>query len=111
LSEAGASKFIEPISNLILATKKHVTTDKDGAVSLDIDLSILGQSEERFSEYEKQIRLEYEWVPEEIFRSKRCEILQNFLNRERLFTTDLFFSKYERQARLNLDRSLSTLRS
>ncbi|MDB6026056.1 MAG: hypothetical protein JWM68_2279 [Verrucomicrobiales bacterium] len=109
LSAAGIDRLIEPVSKLILATKHHVTDSSDGTVLLDIDLSILGQPEERFFEYEKQIRREYEWVPEETFGIKRAEILQNFLNRPRLYTTDLFFSKYERQARLNLEKSIRIL--
>ena len=48
-----------------------------------VDLSILGQAEGRFGEYEAQIRREYEWAPEATFSAKRAEILERFLARER----------------------------
>ena len=76
---------------------------------VDVDLSILGQPDERFREYEAQIRREYEWVPEEIFAAKRAEILQGFLARERIYTTDSFFGRFESEARTNLRNSLHHL--
>jgi len=66
---------------------------------VDVDLSILGQSEKRFSEYEQQIRQEYAWVPQAVFASKRAEILGRFLARPGIFATEWFRTKYEQQAR------------
>jgi len=51
---------------------------------MDVDLSILGQAAEKFLKYEAQIRMEYEWVPENIFATKRAEILERFLARKRI---------------------------
>ena len=51
----------------------------DAGLMVDVDLSILGQNEQRFAEYEAQIREEYRWVPGLIFKPKRAEILQRFL--------------------------------
>jgi len=73
-----------------------------GAVDFSDHLSILGQPDARFREYEAQIRREYEWVAGASFVARRAEILERFLARERIYTTDPFFSKYERQARTNL---------
>jgi len=78
---------------------------------VDIDLSIFGQVAERFWNYERQIRREYEWVPEDIFATKRAEILEKFLSRPRIFSTEIFFSKYEAQARSNLKESVARLRN
>jgi predicted metal-dependent HD superfamily phosphohydrolase len=98
-------------SNLVMATKTHsVGDDADAALIVDIDLSILGAEPKRFSEYEDQIRLEYAWVPEAVFASKRAEILEKFLARDRIFTTQRFYQKYERQARRNLAASVNNLR-
>jgi predicted metal-dependent HD superfamily phosphohydrolase len=74
-----------------------------------VDLSILGQSEARFAEYESQIRSEYAWVAQEVFNTKRAEILRCFLARRRLYSTDHFFDRYEVQARQNLAQSIRTL--
>jgi predicted metal-dependent HD superfamily phosphohydrolase len=112
LSEAGLTAgFIAPVSGLIMATKHHeVGTDEDAALMVDIDLSILGQPEERFLEYEAQIREEYAWVPRIIFGPKRAKILERFLGRERIYATEWFQNKYEQQARENLEASIRCLR-
>jgi predicted metal-dependent HD superfamily phosphohydrolase len=79
-------------------------------LTVDIDLSILGQPPERFWEYESQIRREYEWVPENVFTEKGAEILQRFLSRKSIYGTAFFFDKYKRQARINLEASIQKLR-
>lgn len=94
-----------------MATKTHQTeAGSDAALLVDVDLSILGQSEARFAGYESQIRAEYAWVAPEVFKVKRAEILERFLARSRLYTTDHFFARYEAQARRNLAQSIRTLR-
>src|SRR6059036_2291770 len=55
-----AGSVSETAARLVMATKNHaVDADSDAALMVDVDLSILGQTEERFSEYEQQIRHEY----------------------------------------------------
>ncbi len=93
-----------------MATKSHeVGASVDAALMVDVDLSILGRDAKRFIEYEEQIRNEYQWVPRLVFASKRAEILNRFLSRQRIFATDWFHNKYEKQARLNLAASISAL--
>jgi predicted metal-dependent HD superfamily phosphohydrolase len=112
LENAGvAASLVEKVSNLVLATKSHdVGIDEDAPVLVDVDLSILGQSQERFWEYEAQIREEYSWVEENMFAEKRGEILTSFLKRERIYFTDWFYRHYEEQARRNLQASIVRLR-
>ena len=101
----------ETVSKLVMATKTHeVSGDSDMALTVDIDLCVLGQAEQRFFEYERQIREEYSWVPQNLFASKRVEILQRFLARQRIFATEWFRNKYERPARRNLEASITKLR-
>lgn len=103
--------LVETAARLVMVTKNHeVGADADAALMVDVDLSILGQSEDRFSEYEQQIRKEYGWVPRPIFASKRAEILQRFLARPTIFATEWFRAKYEQQARRNLKASIANLR-
>lgn len=108
LAPAGASAdLIAAVAALVLDTKSHVpSSHPDSALLIDIDLAILGQPASRFDEYERQIREEYSWVPKIIFRPKRAAILRSFLNRPRIYRTELFFQKYEAAARANLKRSL-----
>ena len=106
----GSSESREAVAALVMATKTHEpTVHPDAPLVVDVDLSILGQPKERFQEYETQIRREYDWVPEATFAAKRAEILERFLARKRIYTTDHFFAKYERQARTNLQDSIRTL--
>src|SRR5262249_24840876 len=103
LESAGQAAVGPGVVSLIMATKLHENADpNDGsALLVDVDLSILGQNEDRFTEDEQGIRAEYAWVPQEMFNAKRAEILQRFLNRERIYSMDYFFVKYERKARQN----------
>ena len=112
LGDCGIARPVaEAVDSLILATKNHtVRAGADAAVVVDVDLSILGRDEERFGEYEEQIRREYAWVPAAVFASKRAEILEGFLARDQVFATQWFRSKYEQQARRNLEASVRALR-
>ena len=104
---------IELVESLILATK-HTTlpSSNDERLIVDIDLAILGSSPTRFAEYEEQIRSEYSFVPIDVFRQKRGEILQSFLDRQRIYSTDHFHDLLEANARKNLSAVLtSTYRS
>jgi predicted metal-dependent HD superfamily phosphohydrolase len=96
---------------LILATA-HAGEPRtaDEALMLDIDLSILGADEASFDEYDRAIRAEYEWVPEDRYRQARAEVLLSFLNRERVYHTALYRRRLEAQARANMQRALARLR-
>ena len=45
------------------------------------------------------------------YRAGRRRVLGEFLARPRLYSTDYFYSRYERQARENLSRTLARLGS
>jgi predicted metal-dependent HD superfamily phosphohydrolase len=110
LENAGQPGLACEVAELVMATKLHGgDAAPDAALLVDVDLSILGQNEARFAKYESQIRAEYDWVPQEIFSSKRSEILQQFLDRKRIYSTESFFARYERQARHNLEKSVRKL--
>jgi predicted metal-dependent HD superfamily phosphohydrolase len=100
----------ERVRDLILATKHDaLPTTSDAALLVDVDLSILGAPAERFDEYERQVREEFSWVPGFIFKRKRREILEGFLQRPHLYTTEHFRSRHEATARANLARSIQQL--
>ena len=113
LGEAyAAPALIAAVGRLILATKKHDSSlHVDAGLLVDVDLSILGQPQNRFWDYESQIRGEYSWVPAEVFSVKRAEILEGFLARRRIYSTDFFFGQLEAQARINLQASIRLLRN
>ena len=106
------SSFGQSVANLIMATKHtSAPTDPDVQLLVDTDLSILGQSEDRFDEYERQVRKEYEWVAKDAFTAGRSAILKSFLDRPTIYSTPFFRNKYEAQARANIARSLARLRA
>jgi predicted metal-dependent HD superfamily phosphohydrolase len=102
---------IDLIYHLIMVTQ-HTNVPKilDEQTLVDIDLSILGERIERFKEYDIQVRQEYAWVAEEIYRVKRCEVLQMFLARPSIYSTDYFQKHFEAQARENLKHSIEQLK-
>lgn len=128
LREGGADAAVpKRVYHMILATQHGGPPATDGSggsssgeadadliadteLMLDVDLSILGRDEKAFDEYESNVRAEFRWVPGPMFRSKRAELLEQFLARPRLFATPRFFDRYEAQARANLARSIEMLR-
>lgn len=111
LKQAGAAETLtNSVRQLVLATKAHdKTLHADAPLLVDVDLSILGQSPQRFWEYEKGIHAEYDWVDQKTFATKRAEILHRFLARPGLYHTEFFFARLEIQARSNLRASIEQL--
>ncbi|MFA5020963.1 MAG: N-methyl-D-aspartate receptor NMDAR2C subunit [Patescibacteria group bacterium] len=75
-----------------------------------IDLAILGELNMRYVSYAYGIHEEYREVPIDIYRQKRADLLDGFLQRKRIFLPDFFYGKYERQARKNLSWEADALR-
>lgn len=107
-----AAEAAERVHALILATR-HTAVPQAGdeALLVDIDLSILGADAVRFEEYEAQIRREYAFVPGFLFRRKRRAILQGFLDRPRLYATDVLHTRLDAVARHNLAQAIRATRS
>ncbi len=103
--------LLDSLEALIILTEHLVPPNTpDQCFLLDLDLSILGASEDRYAEYEAQVRAEYHWVPVERYTAARIRVLQSFQNRSTLFQTEYFRSRLEEQAHLNLARSIASLR-
>ena len=111
LWESGARpEVVRRVRELVLATKHDAKPiGADTCLLVDIDLSILGAPTERFDEYEAQVRQEYHWVPEVQFRDGRQKILRALLARGNIYSTELFRSSLEANAKSNLQRSLTHL--
>jgi predicted metal-dependent HD superfamily phosphohydrolase len=75
----------------------------------DVDLSILGGKQKSFWQYEENIRKEYAWVPESIFRQKRIEVLQGFLDRPYIYYHETYREIFEEKARANLKKAIAKL--
>lgn len=96
---------LEKVAQWIIATKKHQPSkDHDLNYLLDIDLAILGNSPQRFSEYEQQIKNEYSWVEPELYKIKRAEVLNHFYQMQPLYQTEYFRDLFEARAKCNLSK-------
>jgi predicted metal-dependent HD superfamily phosphohydrolase len=106
LSDAGASpdstKLVERL--VMVTTHDALPQTLDEQFLVDIDLSIIGADDQRFDEFERQVREEYSFVPGFLFRMKRKAILRTFLEREHIYSTPHFRVMLERKARRNWER-------
>ncbi len=105
-----AQERIVKIRQWILATKTHdldAAGEPDGALMLDIDMSVLGQSAPVYDAYTTNVRREFSWVPAFVYTKKRGDFLRALLARERIFMSDFFRARYEAAARANIARELA----
>ena len=103
-------KNIEYCFLQIEATKTHEQSkDHDTNILLDIDLSILGQSQNIYKKYCQQIRQEYRIYPNLLYRRGRKKVLAKMLENTSIYKTATFIEKYEKQARENIALELNTL--
>jgi pantetheine-phosphate adenylyltransferase len=108
LAEAGLEEErIARIRELILATRHRQTpVTPDGRLIADIDLSIFGRPPCEYLEYEQAVRDEYSALTELDFSRGRYRFLQSILARALIYYTPDFQTRYEAQARRNLELSL-----
>jgi predicted metal-dependent HD superfamily phosphohydrolase len=100
----------ERVLKLILATRHMMEVlHRDAQLMVDVDLSILGRETEIYWQYENNIRKEYAWVPENIFRKKRIDVLRGFLVREHIYYHETYREMFEHQARMNLEQAIANL--
>lgn len=110
LSDAGVGpEVVARIAVYVRATKDHVTSTRDGVLVVDVDLSILGESEEIFARFEDEIRREYGWVEASLYVKGRSAVLQRFVERPSIHRNELFRERYEAKARANIAASLRAL--
>ncbi|GAC1392993.1 MAG: hypothetical protein NVSMB38_18850 [Ktedonobacteraceae bacterium] len=105
------STTIAAVSQMILSTKTHQTEESntDYHILLDADLAILGAPALDYDSYAQAIRQEYSWVPEASYKTGRMQVLQAFLQRKRIYWTELAYVALEGQARENIQREIALL--
>jgi predicted metal-dependent HD superfamily phosphohydrolase len=105
--------FSNQVGNLIRATThKNTPGTREAQVLLDVDLAILSESDADFDKYEAGVRAEYGWVPDDAFKAGRVKVLEDFLSRRWVYSTQEFRNSWrEGRSKQNLYRSLVKLRS
>lgn len=101
---------IESCRQQILATKSHaVAVENDTNLFTDADLSILGSPWDTYHLYARNVRNEYKVYPDFLYNPGRKKVLNHFLEMDRIFKTEVFFEKFELQARGNLQKEAESL--
>jgi predicted metal-dependent HD superfamily phosphohydrolase len=105
------TSIIENCKSQILATKSHTfSNDADTNYFTDADLSILGKPWNEYAEYYKNVRKEYSIYPSLIYNPGRKKVLQHFITMNKIYKTEYFYSKFEEQAKQNLQAELELLK-
>jgi predicted metal-dependent HD superfamily phosphohydrolase len=100
----------EKCKQQILYTKGHqLSTDADTNYFTDADLAILGSEQSVYLQYAEQIRKEYKYYPDILYKPGRKKVLEHFLQMNTIFKTKFFREKYEDCARENMRIELRSL--
>ncbi|MGB5638160.1 MAG: hypothetical protein WBM63_03475 [Sedimenticolaceae bacterium] len=103
------SAFISAVADLILVTTHSRTPDApDHRFICDIDLASFGCPWECFEKDSVAVKAEFQGPDEDYYRGKKA-FLTSLLARPKIFLTDFFNQRYERQARNNIGRLLSLI--
>ncbi|MDR2236370.1 MAG: hypothetical protein LBE92_09615 [Chryseobacterium sp.] len=101
---------VSKIHDQIIATKAHQQSeDHDTNYLLDADLSVLGKDWQTYLDYSQKIRKEYAIYPDFLYKPGRKKVLKHFLEFKNIFKTEVFRSRYEMQAGINLKAELEIL--
>ena len=114
LSEAGLGPpAVDEVARLVRLTTTHAAEpgDRNGAVLCDADLAILAAAPEAYAAYAASVREEYGFVPEDLFRTGRAEVLRHLLALPGLFRTPYGEAHWEAPARHNLTTELRLLQT
>jgi predicted metal-dependent HD superfamily phosphohydrolase len=106
------ARLIQKVAVYIEATQHGQDVDihdQDLALLLDLDLSTFASAPEAYRLYARDIRREYEHVPNALYRLGRRQILQGFLARGRIYRTPRLAARWEARARANISEEIARL--
>ncbi len=76
---------------------------------MDADLAILGAAKVDYKAYMQAIRQEYDWIADKLYRIARKQVLQNFLQRPRIYFTNQLFEALEVRAKQHIQAEIAVL--
>lgn len=109
---------ISIVFDWIIDTKRHETEvhrtpetfgRDDLHFFLDMDMAILGSPDADYTKYADDIRIEYQHIPEPLFRERRAAVLRSFLGVPNIYATERFRTRFENQARQNIRAEIHRL--
>lgn len=104
---------VREVQRLVLLTTRHQPRagDDAGARLCDADLAGLAAPWDLYRENTSGIRHEMPWITDEQFRVGRAAFMTRFLERPRIYHTDVGFQRWESNARRNIRREIDELRA
>lgn len=112
LTEAGVdADRVREVARLVRLTVTHdpAPADRDGEVLCDADLAVLAGDPADYAAYAASVRDEYAFVPDDVFRSRRADVLRRLLALPTLFRTPYGQERWEDVARRNMSTELELL--
>lgn len=109
-----APQTINRVTSLVRMTETHKAdpADRDAALFLDMDMSILGTPAAIYARYAGQVRQEYKQYDAKTFCAGRLAFLtQTLASGKRMFLTDLYEDRYGAQAKINMETEKRHLES
>jgi predicted metal-dependent HD superfamily phosphohydrolase len=100
---------VAEVRRLVGATAGHHPAAVDEAVLVDADLAILSERPAVYDAYRNGVRAEYGHLDDGTWRQGRAAVLQSFLERPAIYTTEPMRER-EAAARANLTAELASLR-
>jgi predicted metal-dependent HD superfamily phosphohydrolase len=102
--------FVEDVRELVIVTRHDsCPVGGDAALIADVDLAVLGGPAREYDAYRHQIREEFAFADDDLFRTGRIAFLERLLDRPRIYTTAYVRRELEDRARVNLQRELDEL--
>lgn len=101
---------VNKVEELILLTANHSTgSDAEATIFLDADMAILGSEPDHYEQYRKGVREEFSIYPDFIYNRGRKQFLQKTILQPRIYQSDFFSSRFEAQARINIQNEINQL--
>ncbi|PPQ80326.1 hypothetical protein CVT25_003610 [Psilocybe cyanescens] len=112
LSDSLSSRVADYIERTIthtMPTPEDSMVDTDLKLFLDFDLEVLSRDDEQYAQYSKQIQAEYTHMEPNDYYAGRAQILRRFLDRDRIYFSELFYRGWEQKARANIKQEIDAL--
>ena len=99
------------VGRLICLTAHHDPPpgDRNGALLVDADLSVLAATDEDYDAYVAAVRAEYAHLDDDTWRAGRRAVLLGFLDRPTIYRTLPGRERWESRARINISSELASL--
>lgn len=102
--------YAPAVEAMIMATTHQTGSQADDCgLVLDIDLAVLAQPPQAYKSYQQAVQQEFAWVPDDLFRAGRADVLRGLLSSHPLYGHPEISAAWEAIARSNIESELLEL--